>query len=65
MSKVTDIKAGKKPPGPCPHCGAIPAHPYFTCPRIEKAYEDEDGTEVTYFRDFVFPENAPPGDDAA
>lgn len=63
MSKVVGIDKARKA---CPHCGRRPPCPDFTCKRIARVYEDNDGIEVTYVEDFDFPQNSPQdGDEAA
>lgn len=48
--KVIGIDGGKKPEPPCEHCGSVPAHAGFTCPRIAKVWcaEDTGEWEITY-----------------
>jgi hypothetical protein len=64
MTKIVGIGGGKKtpekPPESCDHCGASPACPGITCPRIKRYWADPSGAwEVTYHKTWT-PTNIPP-----
>jgi hypothetical protein len=64
MSKVVGLDTKK--PEVCFYCGAKPAHPHLTCPRIKAASLFDDGTleAVEFFKPSVW-QFPPSGDEAA
>jgi hypothetical protein len=50
MSKIVGIDKNKKQEPVCKHCGKVPEseHPRYSCPRLERVQELDDGIIYEY-----------------